>query len=164
MTNDEVYRVDFKKLLTWLIPWRLLQPRVLNWLFSLLLPLQQLYTAFWKYRRATIYHLRITPQVCFLEKLLNDRYDFTQRRIYIDDGMDKNPLHIFIYEELKPKFVFKNNEAKPKYIYTSGESGLFKDDFVVNVPAGLVYDENEMSSLLKVYKLAGSKFKIQVYY
>ncbi|MBS0647401.1 MAG: hypothetical protein JSR97_12550 [Verrucomicrobia bacterium] len=92
---------------------------------------------------------------------MNDRYDSTLRRIYIDDGQEKPPFYIFQRPELKPKFIYKNTENRPKYIYTSGESGNLTDDFVIYVPMGLAFEEPEMVSLVKVYKLAGTKFKIQ---
>lgn len=129
----------------------------------LVTPISSLYVKFIKYRKAKLYQLMITPQKCYLERLLNDRFDYTQRRIYIDDGIDKTPLYIFINPELKPKYIFKTTESQPKYIYTSGESGIYKDDFVVFVPVDVVFDTAEMSSLVKAYKLAGTKFKIQLY-
>lgn len=97
----------------------------------------------------------------YLEKLLNDRYDFTLRRIYIDDGVDKPPFYIFQPAELKPKYIRQRSENVPKRIYTGGESGSLTDDFIVFTPAGLVFETPEMTSLVKAYKLAGTKFKIQ---
>jgi len=105
--------------------------------------------------------MSVTPQVCFLEKLLNDRYDYTNRGIYIIDGKDFAPLYIYRRDELKPVYISKRAENKPKYIYTRGESGVIKDDFIVMVPMPVVFDMAEMASLIRVYKLAGTKFKIQ---
>jgi hypothetical protein len=126
-------------------------------------PVESDYKQFRMYRIGKAYQLLITPQVCYLEKLLNDRFDFTQRRIYIEDGKDKAPKYIFIKPELKPKYLYKNSEAKPMYTYTNGETGVIKDDFIVFVPVSLVFDANEMGGLLRQYKLAGTKFTIQPY-
>ena len=116
------------------------------------------------YRTAKLYHLLITPQKCYLEKLLNDRYDFTLRRIYIDDGIDKTPPYLYQHAELKPKYIRQASEATPVWFYTSGESGSYRDDFIIYAPLALTFADLEMSSLVKVYKLAGTKFKIQRFY
>ena len=116
-----------------------------------------------QFRKAKLYQLLITPQVCYLEKMLNDRFDFTNRGIFIDDAKDKAPLYIFRRDELKPKYIYRRIENKPVYIYTRGESGTIKDDFIVFVPIQLRVNRPEMISLIKQYKLAGTKFKIQTF-
>ncbi len=159
--NVRIYDIDYAKLIGWLTPQELRKNKLRRFLNIMVAPVVVLYQLFLLYRTAKLYQLKITPQKCYLKLMLNNRYDFTMRRIYIDDGVDKPPYYIFQHAELKPKFIRKRSENAPVRIYTSGESGSIADDFIVFVPLGLVFEEPEMISLVKVYKLAGTKFKIQ---
>ena len=161
--SDRIYDIDYIKLKGWLTADPLRQSRLLRYLGALVLPIVTLYQGFLLYRKAKLYQLMITPQKCYLERLLNDRYDFTLRRIYIDDGQDKPPYYIYVKAEEKPKFIYTKSEAQPAWIYTRGESGNIADDFVIFVPVDVVFEVPEMTSLVKAYKLAGTKFKIQTF-
>lgn len=153
--SNKIYDIDFGKVVRWNLRRKKRKPRILALLNAGAKPVVLLYQDFLKYRKAKLYQLMITPQKCWLERLLNDRYDFTQRRIYIDDGVDHPPTYIYQDAELKPLYL------GTKIIYTGGESGDLKDDFIVFVPIDLIFEEQEMMSLVKAYKLAGTKFKIQ---
>lgn len=159
--NTKIYDIDFEKLQQWLIPGYLRKSRLAAFVKVVTSGVVFLYQDFLRFRKQKLYELMITPQVCYLERLLNDRFDFTQRRIRIVDGLDKPPFYIYQQAELKPKYLRSSSENAPKWIYTGGESGNLQDDFVVLVPAALFFEEAEMRSLVKVYKLAGTQFKIQ---
>lgn len=162
--QNRIYDIDIFKMAGWLTPGRIKQPRLLNWIRSLLYPFTLLYISFLKYRKDKLYQLSITPQVCYLTKLLNDRYDYTRRRITVVDSVDKDPVYIYRNDELKPKYIFKKVENRPKYIYTNGESGLIRDDFIIKMPVALFLaglNTRELISLVNVYKLGGTKFKLQ---
>lgn len=126
-------------------------------------PVVQLYNLFLLYRTAVIYDLMITPQVCYLEALLNDRYDYTDRRIYIDDVIEQAPLYIYADAETHPIDLYTDSEALPVDLYTEGEGGDYADDFVIMVPAALVFSRIEMTSLVMLKRLPGMKFKIQTF-
>lgn len=49
------------------------------------------------------YVLAVTPQVCFLEKMLNDEYDQIQRRIYIEEAGSTNGY--FFFRATDPTYV-----------------------------------------------------------
>jgi hypothetical protein len=153
--NNRIYDIDYSKLVNWLIPTKLRNARQLNFLQVLTYPVTTLYQQFLRYRTAKVYQLTITPQVCYLVKLLNDRYDFALRRITIVDPEDKSPLYVFKTEEAKPVYLGSS------FIFTDGEAGAIKDDFIVKVPAAISFEDAEMLSLLKSYRLAAMKTKIQ---
>lgn len=159
--SNKIYDIDFRKVVRWNLRRKKRKPRILALLNAMAKPVTLIHQDFLKYRKAKLYQLMITPQKCWLERLLNDRYDFTQRRIYIDDGVDHPPTYIYQDAELKPLFLRQAQEDKPVTIYTSGESGDLKDDFVIYVPVDIDFEDAEMTSLVKAYKLAGTKFKIQ---
>ncbi|HYH14171.1 MAG TPA: hypothetical protein VD794_03060 [Flavisolibacter sp.] len=159
--NPKIYDIDYNKLTQWMIPSRIRKGRIVAFVQILIYGVSFLYQDLLRFRKQKLYELTITPQVCYLERLLNDRFDFIQRRIRIVDSLDKPPYYIYQKDELKPKYIYLRAEGKPAYIYTSGESSLLQDDFVVLVPAGLIFEEAEMRSLVRVFKLAGKRFKIQ---
>lgn len=159
--SDTFFNIDFNKLVAERIPLRMRQPRLLAFVAALSGEVAKQYQQFVRNRQANLYGINITPQVCYLEKFLNDRYDFTQRRIYITDGIDYPPTYLYQEEELKPLYLYQESENQPVYWYTEGESGELKDDFIVWVPVTIDFQEPEMISLIKIYKLAGTKFKIQ---
>ena len=121
------------------------------------------YQQFINFRKNKLYELGINSQVCKLEKLLNDRWDFTGRGIYIDDGLEFPPLYLYKDAELKDVYVYKEVEAQPVFLYTNGEGGALADDFIVFVPVAIVFDTLEMRSLIMRFRLPGMKFKIQTY-
>ncbi len=150
------YDIDFKKLTLWNVPNVLRKPRMLAWLWGCVYPFVTIHIDFLRFRKQKLYELSITPQVCFLEKLLNDRFDATQRRIVIVDAEDRPPLYLYINAENRPLFL----GSRP--LYTNGEAGTITDDFIVKVPAVVSFDNNELNGLLKRFKLAGTKHAIQI--
>lgn len=156
------YDINFYKLAVWLTPHEYRKEKFLIILKALVYPLIFVHNVFLKYRKAKLYQLMITPQVCYLERLLNDRYDSELRRIKIDDGIFHLPIYIYQEDEIKPVYLFTEDENKPVYLYTDGEAGEVLDDFVVLVPVDIIFDMNEMKSLLNIYKLAGTKYTIQL--
>lgn len=163
MTDPVVYDIDFAKLVRWLLPRKIRNSRLIEWLYALTGPVVYLYQDFLRFRKQKLYELMITPQVCYLEALLNDRYDFTARGIYIVDAIEYPPLYLALDSELDPVYLATDAEADPVYLPTDGESGSLTDDFIIMVPASVVFNEQEMRSLVNVYKLAGMKFKIQIF-
>lgn len=159
--NSKVYNINYSKLTTWFVPGRVRRQRIIAYLRIVISTVTMLYQDFLRFRTAKLYQLMITPQVCYLERLLNDRYDFTLRRIRIVDGEQKPPKYFYHRDEEKPVYLYMRSDDKPVYLYTRGESGLLTDDFVVLVPKAVPFELPEMTSLIKAYKLAGMRFKIQ---
>lgn len=153
-------QVDFRRIIIWLLP---VDPRTtieVSWLQALFAPLRTLYTLFNGRRVTNLYTLSITPQVCYLEKMLNDRYDDTERRIYITDGERVPDVYIYLEDEQKPLYIYLDSEASPVYIYTKAERETGESDFVVHVPSTIIYNDNEMRALLDSYKLASKRYNI----
>jgi hypothetical protein len=158
-----VYIIDYAKLVLWLLPGYLRQTKTIAWLNVAVSPVVYLYQQFVLFRKNKLYEISITPQVCRLETLLNDKFDFTQRRIYIDDAPERGPEYFYKEPELQPVFLYRESEALPVYFHTESEGAEYGDDFIVYVPLTLVFDNAEMRSLVKKFKLPGMKFKIQTF-
>jgi|ERR1035437_1411005 hypothetical protein len=157
--NIETYDINFNKLAVWLMSKPLRKEKYLIMVKSFLHPFISLLTMFFTYRKAKLYQLYITPQVCYLEKMLNDKYDSSLKRIDIDDAVWHLPLFIYQEAEVKPVANYQEAENNPVTLFTEGECG--ENDFIVLVPMAISFPEPEMRSLLDQYKLFGTNYSIQ---
>lgn len=160
--NNAIYNIIYSRLVTWLTPKLLRKNKLLAFIGVAIKPVQFVYQDLLKYRAQKLYDLSITPQVCYLQKLLNDRYDYAQRRITIIDAVDQEPVYFFRRSENKPVYMYRRSEDQPVYFYTRGEVGALRNDFVVLVPAAIAFPLEEMRSLVQLNKLASKKFAIQI--
>lgn len=161
--NVKRYDIDYTKFVLERIPQHVQESEHNAWLTKLASPFVYLYNQLLLFRTNVLYKLTITPQVVYLEKMLNDRYDSALRRIYIVDGLSYNATYLYTSLELKPQFTYKKSENNLWFLYTSGETGQFSFDFVVMVPNAIAFNQNEMISLLNTYKLAGKIYSIQTF-
>lgn len=157
---SSIFRVDYNKLIKLLLPVMLRRPVLIALLETVVSPVDILYGRFLSNRDSNLYRLGITPQVCFLEKALNDRFDISARGIYIDDGMFFDELYLFTAGEAADEYIYTAKEAADIYIYTRSETADQGTDFIVNVPSTIRFDEYEMNALVEIYKLASKTFKI----
>lgn len=154
---SKIFNINYNALIRWLVPVELREPVTMAWLQVINWPVIKLYQSFTRNRAANLYRLSITPQVCFLEKMLNDRFDNTDRRIYIDQAIERPPVYLYQDDELKPVYL---NERP---LYQDTEFAINLDDFVVYVHNEIIFEFNEMRSLIILYKLSGTQFSIQFY-
>lgn len=167
MVNVKRYIIDYVKLVRDRVPVDLREfPELMAYLNIIAGPVVSVYNSLNLFRNLILYKLTITPQVCYLEKMLNNQYDNTLRRIYIEDGAQYEGQFVFQESEDQPLFIYTEAEVdKPDvFIYTEGESsGVGSFDFVVYVPTAVSFDVNEMSSLIRTFKLASKIFSIQTF-
>ena len=97
--------------------------------------------------------LKITPQVWSIEKMLNDRFDMSQRRIYLSET-----------PRLRGNFYFRPTDNKPWFhldtFYISERRLGFANDFIVNCPAHLRAQEDRIIATINQYKLISKQFTI----
>lgn len=136
---------------------------MIAWMNIVVSPVMYLYQQFKLFRKNKLYELSITSQVCRLEALLNDRYDFTNRGIFIDEGLERPPLYLYQDAETHPVHLYQDSEISPVLLYTDGEGGLYSDDFIVMVPVSVSFNQIEMRALINRYKLPGMRYSIQTY-
>lgn len=161
MSSTRIYEINYGTLVWWLIPPKLRNKKLVNWLLVLISPVAAIKEQFKLYQKAKRFQLAITPQVCYLEFMLNDSFDSSLRRIRIGDANWFSPIDLYIEPEQEPVPLYKEPENKPLKLYLDSEAGMMKDDFVVLVPAGLSYNVEEMKGKLDAYKLAATKYTIQ---
>lgn len=166
MTPEEVYDIDFNETARINVPKRLRNCNMMAFVRLIITPFIMVYQAFKTFRQATIYDLGITPQVCYLEKLFNDRYDPVLRGIYIDDGIEQEGTYLYMDAEDKPLILYIDAEEHPVPLFTDGEvDGTLMNDFIVFVPllVSVNYSIIEIASLVNRKRLPGMRFIIQIY-
>lgn len=195
-------QVNWVKLVQLQVPLWMRRKRVVVFLLVCISGVRSLYATFLAYRKAALYNLRITGQTIYLEKALNDRFDFVDRLIYIETLEDASQFYLYNKVEAAAPVYFYNRH-NPAHSYLVGEyavaagriwkalvaspsdvpssssaewsdegerlyllnkaEGQNSFDFIVWVPAGLVFDQNEMEALIDLYKLAGKTYVILTY-
>jgi len=165
MTNVKRYIINYTKLVEQRIPEDFRKDKAIAFFKVFVSPFVLIYNSLLSFRTLLLYKLSITPQVVYLEKMLNDRYDDTERRIYITDGKEYTPLFLYQKSELKPTFLFLKSETGflKTLLYLKNETGQFTFDFVVHVPSVVSFNSNELVALVNNYKLASKTFKIQIH-
>ena len=152
-----MYDIDFKKLISWLIPPVLKSNHLPILLNAFIAPIKNTYRSFIQFKTESEYRLSNNSQVCYLTKVLNDRFDLDKRQIIITDSSRYTQL--YVYPAKDGKDVFLGEEfIRPKTDFA--DTGV---DFTVILPENFRIDENEMyemKSLINSYKLAGKRYKI----
>ena len=153
------YEIDFQELVKMLVPVRLRKTIMLAWLQCLVRPVKELYDSFYANRRNNIYMLHHNSQLVYLQAVLNDTFDFVDRRIYIIDGAVADPLYTYLTAETQPLWLGLQSEAGitsypyPQWLYTYTETAYSGYAFIVMVPYAVFFDPSRMAGLINRYRL-----------
>lgn len=150
------YKVDFYKLGMLLLPSFLRQQITLAFVKSMMCPLDNLYYKWSQFRDKNIYTLQHNGQVCYLRKALNDQFDPSLRRIFIEESNAFKRKYIYTKAEEKPRFLGK------MYINQKINFADTGFDFLVFVPAQIIKTQiYELGAVIRFYKLGGKIYKIE---
>ena len=98
---------------------------------------------------------KMTPQIMYLEHLLNEKFGTTD--IVIDDGVNLGPWIYQSSETPDPEwFVDQANS----FIWNNEDQVVI--DFVVHIPSDIETGTPELAALVQKYKLPGKRFVIQI--
>lgn len=142
-----------------LLPVRLRKPVTVAWLSALSKPITDMYARFWANRAANTLTLQYNSQVVYLQAVLNNEFDHALRRIYITDGSFADPLYVYLAAETNPLWLGLASEAgttfypSPRWLYTHAEAIFSMYNFIVHVPADVLYDEVRFRALIDKYRL-----------
>lgn len=152
------FDVDIRKLAVQLLPTFLRGATMQAYVKALVKPISDVHYQFVMKRKDNLYIMAHNGQKCYLRAVLNDKYDFDQRRIQIDDG------NLFDAEYIYTDAEIDANPFLAKYLtlvlYQDGDLGDTAVDFYVRVPEDIYYNEYEMKYLIDFYKLASKRYKI----
>lgn len=105
------------------------------------------------------YENSFTGQVIYLEHILNDKFDFSQRRIKIKTP-DLGSI-VYLYNKLEDNeatFFFNKTENEPPFYFQNNIE--VESLFIVVVPTGLLSSFTELRYWIEKYKLQGKKYII----
>lgn len=163
-----MYKMNFNLLTSQLLPSFLRKGKIVPMVRALVLPVQYLNNLLVKYRDFIEEDLAVTPQVCYLQRLLNTNFDKTERRIRVVDPANKLHCYIFLKEEENPLYIcdssLNNTEEKATYLYLPADFADRGYDFIVKLN-GVKVSSNELQrikSLLSKYKLVSKKYYIEL--
>lgn len=149
------YDINFNRLALAIVPLKLRQPLLMNFLYVLLTGVRKASAVFNTYREDTDYRLTHNGQVCYLRAVLNDRFDLSQRRITIEDVAEGEGT--ILYRRELSRFLMT-----PVIINKRAFTGSDSVDFAVVVPVALrgAFVEEQMRALIDTYKLASKRYTI----
>lgn len=155
----QVYNIDFQKLFKL---FTIIMLRATT-LFSELLKacsagLTNMHAEFMSFRAVTLNRMQYSSQVCYLRKLLNDKYDSSDRRISVVDGDVRG--YLFMYKTTEDKPVMINETTPPEMIYRR-DSIFYLGEFLVVVPDELSQLDAKIRASLNEYKLVTKQYQVR---
>lgn len=162
---QQIYRYDLSKLVRRLTPPRWRNPFNLHWYETLLSPINYSQDRFVAFKDQALIELSYNGQTMYLEKMLNDRFDPTHRRIIIQHEEDNSVFWYLEAEGQAPNYLYTEIEtgATLTHLYNEGENSTGLPggiDFRVKAPAELFSKEPQMKAEINKYKLAGKIYDI----
>lgn len=115
--------VNWGKVVQQQVPLHQRRKRIIVWLLVLINGVRSLHTTFLDYRKASLYGLRITGQTIYLEKAINDRFDYINRGIWIETAANVNSFYLHNKVEAAPA-VYMYNRYDPAHSYLVGEYAI----------------------------------------
>ncbi len=138
--------------------------RFVSLISAMLSPLEVVLAQYNEYRSTTLTTLSYNGQVAYMEKMLNDKFDAQQRRIYIDDAVVSAIEPAILYrknENQDTEILYRKNEAIGFAIYRASE--IPHEDFTVFLPDELAIKLSAIKSVIDFYKIASKIYKIQTF-
>lgn len=156
--------LNFKAVFASLIPLSFRSAKITDWMGANLAPLQSLNETFADWADGIRYNVSFTGQVIYLEHALNDRYDSTLRRIYIEDPSGTQVLTTTLYNQIEQQaqtIMWNKAEAQPSPIFRNlAEVFTTGDDFIVKIPSAIntTINQAKMRRLIDRYRTAGKRY------
>lgn len=140
-----------------LIPWAHRRPRFVAWMKAGISYLQKIQHLLYEFWLTTVISAYMTPQIIYLEGILNRRYGRTD--IWIGDGYYLGPWiwpigsvpAVIFYLDQPDSFVWTDNDSQSNV------------SFIVNIPAVVKPGSQWIAAIVTKYKLPGMNFIIQVF-
>lgn len=158
--------MNYADYITKLLPVFLQKERFIAWVSALVSPLQTLHDLYVNYAQTVRYRLSLTGQVIYLEHYLNDLFDNSQRRIYIEDASELL-LPPYLYNKPTPHgtqiYIKNKSEGGDKFYLRNRAEYNNQANFIVWVPAELEPQNAEhlFRAAVNRYKQAGAIYSIQ---
>jgi len=160
-----MFNIDFQDIINKLLPAAFRNSNIKELLFAMIKPLKDLNTSFKSHKDVIDYDLQFNGQTMYLKHVLNDLFDPTLRRIYIEDTSIINNVYVATKAEGSVTLYLATKAettAPVVYLETLSEQ-VNQIHFKVRVPIALTFSSIKMRTLVDKYKLAGKNYTIQTY-
>ena len=157
-----MFKINFTKLVQWLLPSFLRSANLTILILSANYPLREVYDSFVRYRNDVQYRLSHNSQVCYLQAMLNDYFDASLRRIRVVDFTAYGNLYLFAQEDNLDVNI--GEERNPPCYLFPDDVGV---DFTVQlphptlrhviIPSQVAY----IKSMIDEYKLPGKVYSLE---
>ena len=131
---------------------------LLAFIDSSIAPIRTKYDEFLRLKTDAEYRINHNGQVCWLQKMLNDKFDSTLRRIRVKNVVPRQPLWVYYPADEKPIYIHTSTDY-PVYLYRT-EDYYLEFDFEVFIPFSLGGLKNQMNAQINYYKLGSKNHKI----
>jgi hypothetical protein len=154
-----IFQSSLTKLAQLVLPTRLRTSTISALLNAMVSPIEEQRSELLQKRQEVTYWLGITPQVCYLEKALNDNFDFENRRISVANGEGVIITLLHSNEALKPVII---GEDAPLIIHDNSNYSGGDFDFSVNIGSIALSqsEEQHMRYIINNNKLADKSYVI----
>ena len=158
MTN--IFKVNWNRLVKFLVPRPLQKPLLMALLYCFISPLKTNHKSFMGFKIDAEYRVKHNGQICYLQKMLNDKFDKYLRRIRVVNQAPKVALWAYYIEDEKPLFGYELEDDKPLFGYNANDYyNAF--DFSVIIPESLLAFTNQMQAQINYYKLFSKNYQIK---
>jgi hypothetical protein len=149
---DNVYNINWRTFIVLNLPAFLRKTKTIKFLEVIFKPIMWLHLAFLEFRTQALYKVNHNSQICYLQAVLNDSFDSTQRRIIIRNAILREPLWFYEPEENRPVLFYEESDNKPVYFREEIEFVGDGADFLVLVPIDLkpTNTQEENALIIKV--------------
>lgn len=154
--NNNVYRIDWDKLVRLMLPIRLRRPLMIWFFWSMVYPVRWLYQLFTNFKNERLKRISYNSQVVYLQKMLNDEFDpFLKRIRVVNNAIDDRRL------------LYYQHRGKPLNLGTVhffSEKWTRNFDFLVLIPKDVNLEDtqiNQMKNLIEYYKLYSKNYEIR---
>lgn len=160
--NKNYYNISYPRLALLLLPTMLRQDMEGALLTALVRPLTVIHSDLTAYIVSV--NTTVNSQVCYMQSMLNDAYDYYERRIIVRDA----PISyddFFLFDEPTGKAVMLSDAGTgDPVLWVDGDKlGTTVPDFEVVFPKGYTFtnsEEKALRSLINNNKLASKKYTI----
>lgn len=156
--------IDIVKYIRQLLPSAFNKNAIMQaYLRVILSPIDYISALFSSFKNSTSYKLSKNAQICYLESLLNDALDNTERRIFITDANSIDMLIAYEHPDAERRIIVSDSSQFSDYTVITYPNFVIGDNlhiFIVNVPFECVSKEPQLRALTNLYKFAGKQYFI----
>ena len=167
--TSRIFDINFYRFFIWNLPTLLRTTVRMIWIKTIVSPVWNIYDRLLDFRRASLYKMSHNSQIVYLQKVLNDKFDYTDRRISIRNSDILEPVWHYDAQEQRAVYYYDTADDVPVYFRSQAYFERLNADFEVIIPLALkpatqpkveVF-ELQVSLLVDYYKLYSKKYIIK---